>query len=581
MKISRKDTLKRVLKRTGKFKWLIFLSMILAVITVGSTLYINILIGGAIDNIIGAGNVDFTVVISTLVSIGICAVVVSISQWLMISLNNKITYSVVKHLRDDLFAHFQKLPLKYLDSKQNGNLVSRIIADVDQLSEGLLLGFTQIITGVMTILGTLAFMLYINVWIALVVVLITPLSFVVASFIAKKTHHLFTEQSSIRADQTAVVEESIGELKIVKAFSREDEVLDKFKAINDKLKACSVKAVFFSSLTNPATRFVNSIVYAGVGVFGAIGAINGALTVGSLTIFLSYANQYTKPFNEISGVVAEFQNALACAARVFEILDEPIIENEPTEKAIKTKIHGDINIDNISFSYTEDKPLITGFSLNVKSGEKVAIVGPTGCGKTTFINLLMKYYDVKSGNIFIDGTNTKNMSRNELRSYFGMVLQDTWLKAGSIKDNIKFANKNASDEDMINAAKSAHAHSFIKRLPNGYDTVISESASELSQGEKQLLCIARVMLNLPPMLILDEATSSIDTRTEAQIQKAFDKMMIGRTTFIVAHRLSTIAKADLILVMDNGKIVEQGKHEELLKNKGLYYNLYTSQFNLS
>ncbi len=574
----KKLTIKKILKRIGKFKPLILLSIILAVLTVGFTLYINILIGQAIDFIIGKDNVDFDNLYSLLIITAICTLIVGISQWCMHIINNKITFSVVKSLRDDVFKHIQKLPVKYIDSNTTGSIISRIITDIDKFSDGLILGFTQLLTGAMTIIGTLAFMLYINWIIALVVVLITPLSFVVASFIAKKTHYLFTMQSQIRAEQTSVIEESIGELKTVKVFNQEDEILDAYSEVNDRLKRCSVKAIFYSSITNPATRFVNSIVYAGVGVSGAIAAISGSLSVGSLTIFLSYANQYTKPFNEISGVVTELQNALACAARVFELLEEePIIENT-NEKLLKSEVKGNIEISDVAFSYSKEKELIKNFNLSVKSGEKVAIVGPTGCGKTTLINLLMRFYNADKGQILVDNIDTQKMSRQELRSYFGIVLQDTWLKSGTIKDNISLSKPNATKDEIISAAKSANAHSFIKRLPHGYNTMIDETGELLSAGQKQLLCIARLMLSLPPMLILDEATSSIDTRTEQKIQKAFDVMMKGRTTFIVAHRLSTIEKADTILVMKDGKIIEHGKHSELLGKNGFYKELYESQF---
>lgn len=578
MKDNKKDTIFKIFNRIKVYKLQLILSLMLAMVNVGFTLYINILVGLAIDNIIDQGNVNFEAVMSTLTLIAICALTVGISQWIMTMINNKITYSVVKNLRDDVFEHIQKLPLKYLDGNSSGSIVSKIITDIDQFAEGLLLGFTKLLTGIMTIIGTLIFMVYVNWAIALVVVCITPLSFVVANFIAKRSHSLFKLQSEIRGEQTSIIDEAIGELKVVKAFNQEEEILEKFDEVNDRLQYCSVKAIFISSITNPATRFVNSIVYAGVCLSGSIAAISGGFTVGSLTIFLSYANQYTKPFNEISGVIAEVQNALACAKRVFDLLEEPKLIDENKKDLDLNKVKGEIEIKNLEFSYSDDKELIKNFNLKVPAGAKVAIVGPTGCGKTTIINLLMRFYKAQSGEILIDGVNIKDISYNKLRSCFGMVLQDTWLKAGTIKENIMLSKPNATDEEIINAAKFAHAHSFIRRLPKGYDTEIGQAGGSLSQGQKQLLCIARAVLAIPSMLILDEATSSIDTMTEMQIQKAFDKMMIGRTTFIVAHRLSTIKKADVILVMKDGKIIENGNHEELLKNNGFYANLYHSQF---
>ncbi|MBQ7801524.1 MAG: ABC transporter ATP-binding protein [Oscillospiraceae bacterium] len=553
-------------------------SLLLALLHVAMTLYIPILVGNAIDCILDAGRVDFDTMAVYLRGVLLCAVIAAASQWVMNEINNRITYRVTRDIRDEAFCHIQVLPLRYLDRQSQGDLVSRVIADVDTFADGLLMGFTQLFTGVMTILGTLLFMVRISWQIALVVILITPLSLVVANFIARSTHSMFQEQSVTRGEQTALIDETIGQMKLVRAFGHEGEALEAFDEINGRLQSCSLKAIFFSSLTNPATRFVNSLVYAGVGLTGALMAISGGITVGNLTSFLNYANQYTKPFNEISGVITELQNALACAGRVFELIEKPARSPEPERLQMPEKVEGAVEIRDLSFSYVPEKPLIGDFNLSVKPGMRIAIVGPTGCGKTTFINLLMRFYDPDGGEILLDGVNTRNMDRGQLRRCVGMVLQDTWLKAGTIRENITMGKPDATDEEVIAAAKQAHAHGFIKRLPNGYDTVIGESDGQLSQGQKQLLCIARVMLCLPPMLFLDEATSSIDTRTEIRIQKAFDTMMRGRTSFIVAHRLSTIREADLILVMREGRIVEQGTHEELLARNGFYSELYRSQF---
>ncbi|MCM1412702.1 MAG: ABC transporter ATP-binding protein/permease, partial [Lachnospiraceae bacterium] len=559
--------------------WLLVgLSLILAAVTVILTLYIPILTGDAVDLLLGKGAVDFGGVFFIMKKIGIAIAVTAVSQWVMNTCNNHITYHVVKDIREDAFHRLEQLPLKYLDAHAYGDIVSRVIADVDTFADGLLMGFTQLFTGALTIFGTLGFMLYTNIPITLVVVCITPVSFLVARFIATKTYTMFKEQSETRGEQTSLIEEMIGSQKIVKTFSREEAVKEQFGEINGRLEKCSLKAIFFSSITNPATRFVNSLVYAGVGIFGALVAIKGGISVGRLSCFLSYANQYTKPFNEISGVITELQNALACAARIFELIDEePQVPDGPDAR-ILTNARGNVKLENVYFSYVPDKKLIENFNLDVKSGQRVAIVGPTGCGKTTVINLLMRFYDVDSGRIRVDGFNIRDITRGSLRTSYGMVLQETWLRAGTIRDNIKMGKPEASDEEVIQAAKASHAHSFIKRLPQGYDTVISEDGGSLSQGQKQLLCIARVMLCLPPMLILDEATSSIDTRTEIRIQKAFASMMEGRTSFIVAHRLSTIREADIILVMKDGNIIEQGSHETLLAQKGFYAELYHSQF---
>lgn len=577
-KAANKGTVRKVLKRIEKYKFYLIMSIIMAAITVVSTLYVPIMVGDAIDYIIGPSNVNFTMITQTLIRIAVVVGITALSQWIMNICNNKITYHVTRDIRDEAIDKIQRLPLKYIDGHSYGEIVSRVIADVDQFADGLLMGFTQFFSGVLTIVGTLIFMLTINPGITLVVVLITPVSLFVASFIAKRTFSMFKLQSETRGEQTALIDEMIGGEKVVKAYGYEDEAIEKFDEINERLQKCSLKAIFFSSITNPSTRFVNSLVYAGVAVSGAIIAINGGITVGQLSCFLSYANQYTKPFNEISGVITELQNAFACAARMFELLEEDE-EIKEAENAIEIKeADGTVALNNVSFSYVPDRKLIEDFNLNVKKGQRIAIVGPTGCGKTTIINLLMRFYDVDKGSIDVSGVNIKDMTRHSLRAGYGMVLQETWLKAGTIRENIVMGKPDATDEEVIEAAKAAHSHSFIKRLPNGYDTVIGEDGGSLSQGQKQLLCITRVMLTRPPMLILDEATSSIDTRTEIKIQNAFAKLMEGRTSFIVAHRLSTIQNADVILVMKDGHIIEKGNHEELLAKGGFYKNLYESQF---
>lgn len=573
-----KQTLKRVIAYIDKYKYLLFLSMILALVSVALTLYAPILVGEAIDNIISRDNVDFETIIIILIKLAVVIAVTALLQWIMNVCNNKIAYNVSRDLRQRAFNKIQRLPSSYLDTHSNGDIVSRVINDVDQLSDGLLMGFTQFFTGVVTIIGTIGFMLSINVWITLVVVLVTPLSFFIARFIAKRTYKMFSLQSQTRGEQTSFIDEMIANQKVADAYGMDEDNLKRFDDINDRLAAYSLKATFFSSITNPATRFVNSIVYALVALFGAIMAISGNITVGILSCFLSYANQYTKPFNEISSVVTELQNALACAARVFDLIEEEGIPDDKDDAIVLTNPEGEFVIHNLKFSYLPEKPLITDLNLKVKSGMTVAIVGPTGCGKTTLINLLMRFYDANSGEINIDGINILDISRRSLRENIGMVLQDTWLKSGTIKENIKLANPDATDSEVIEAAKAAYAHSFIKRLPNGYDTYIGEDGGSLSQGQKQLLCITRLMLSPPPILILDEATSSIDTRTEIKIQKAFNKLMKGRTTFVVAHRLSTIRNADIILVMNDGNIIEQGNHQELFEKRGFYYNLYNSQF---
>ena len=570
--------LRKILRRVRRYWPVLILSLVLAALYVAMSLYIPILVGKAIDAMIDMGKVDFAALRHSLTLVVICAAVASVSQWLMNEMNNRVTYQVTRDIRDEAFRHIQVLPLSYLDRHPQGEVVSRVIADVDTFADGLLMGFTQLFTGVLTILGTLLFMVRINWIIALVVILITPVSLVVADFIAKRTYSMFRLQTVTRGEQTALIDETIGEMKTVQAFGHEKASLEQFDEINDRLEKCSLRAIFFSSLTNPCTRFVNSLVYAGVGLAGALIAVSGGITVGNLTSFLSYANQYTKPFNEISGVVTELQNALACAGRVFELIETPARSPEPENPERPERVEGAVEIRDLRFSYTPEKPLIEDFNLSVKPGMRIAIVGPTGCGKTTFINLLMRFYDPNGGEIKLDGVNTRRMNRGELRRCVGMVLQDTWLKAGTVRENITMGKPDATEEEMIAAAKQAHAHSFIKRLPQGYDTVIGEGGGNLSQGQKQLLCIARVMLCLPPMLFLDEATSSIDTRTELRIQKAFDTMMKGRTSFIVAHRLSTIREADLILVMKDGHIVEQGNHQELLAKQGFYAQLYQSQF---
>lgn len=576
-----KEVLKKVSKYVGNYKIYLILSMVFAVISVAGTLYVPVLIGNVIDFIISKNNVDFAAITPILIRVCIIVAGVALCQWLMNVCNNKITFNVVRDMRDRAFRKIETLPISYIDSHPSGEIVSRIIADVDQFADGLLMGFTQFFTGIVTILGTLGFMLSINVWITIVVVVVTPMSFLIANFVAKKTHKMFMLQSETRGEQTAFIDEMIGNQKVVDAYSHGEENQEIFDEINNRLQKYSLKATFFSSITNPATRFVNAIVYAAVALFGALLAIKTnetTITVGILTCFLSYANQYTKPFNEISGVVTELQNAMACAERLFELLEEKSVEPDP-EDAIEIKdVDGKLTLSHINFSYTENKKLIENFNLSVAPGQRVAIVGPTGCGKTTLINLLMRFYDPISGTISLDERTYSQITRKSLRQNFGMVLQDTWLKSGTIRDNIKIGAPDATDEEVINAAKKAHSHSFIKRLPKGYDTEIGEDGGSLSAGQKQLLCITRLMLCRPPMLILDEATSSIDTRTEIRIQKAFATLMNGRTTFIVAHRLATIKEADIILVMRNGNIVEQGKHKELLAKKGFYYELYNSQF---
>lgn len=572
----------RVWKHIRKYWFYIACSLLFAALSVASQLYVPILTGNAIDFMLEAGKVDFAAVWSVLKAVLAATALTAVSQWIFGICNNKITYGVSRDLRNAAIAKIQKLPVSYLDAHPTGDLVSRVIADVEQFADGLLMGFTQFFTGLLTILGTLGFMLYVNVPITLVVVCVTPLSFVVAGFIAKKTFHNFRVQSEVRGQQTAFINEMIEGQKVVQAFCHEEESLEQFDGMNDRLQDASLKATFFSSITNPATRFVNNVVYAGVALVGALYAVAGGITVGQLSCFLSYANQYTKPFNEISGVVTELQNAMACAGRIFELLDEKERPEDAPGARVLTpeKVDGTVEIEDVSFSYVPERRLIEHFNLSVKPGQRVAIVGPTGCGKTTIINLLMRFYDADSGQIRVAGTDIRHITRNSLRKSYGMVLQDTWLKSGTIYENIAYGKPEASLEEVKAAAKAAHAHSFIRRLPEGYNTVISEDGGNISQGQKQLLCIARVMLCLPPMLILDEATSSIDTRTEIKIQNAFAKMMKGRTSFIVAHRLSTIREADIILVMENGRIIEQGTHENLLKKEGFYAKLYNSQYEL-
>ena len=572
----------RIWKHIRKYWFYIVCSLIFAALSVASQLYVPILTGNAIDHMIGVGKVDFVGVAAIVRVIVAATAVTAISQWIFGICNNKITYNVSRDLRNAAIAKIQRLPVSYLDAHPTGDLVSRVIADVEQFADGLLMGFTQFFTGVLTILGTLGFMLYVNVPITLVVVCVTPLSFIVAGFIAKKTYRNFHMQTEVRGEQTAFINEMIEGQKVVQAFCHEKENVDQFDEMNERLQKARLKAIFFSSITNPATRFVNYVVYAGVALVGALFAVSGGISVGQLSCFLSYANQYTKPFNEISGVVTELQNAMACASRIFELLDEEERTPDKADARVLTEeqVDGAVEISDVSFSYVPDRKLIEHFNLSVKPGERVAIVGPTGCGKTTMINLLMRFYDVDSGKICVSGTDIRDISRTSLRRSYGMVLQDTWLKSGTIYENIAYGRPDATKEQVIEAAKAAHAHSFIKRLPDGYDTVISEDGGNISQGQKQLLCIARVMLCLPPMLILDEATSSIDTRTEIKIQQAFASMMKGRTSFIVAHRLSTIREADIILVMDSGKVIEQGTHEELLAEKGFYAKLYNSQYEL-
>ena len=579
-KATQKETLQKILRYIKKYRLQVLLSVILAAVTVVLTLYIPILTGNAVDLIVDKGLVDMPGVLDIMLVIGIVMAATALAQWVMNTCNNYITYHVVKDIRDEAFAKLEKLPLKFLDSKSYGDIVSRVIADVDTFADGLLMGFTQLFTGVLTIVGTLLFMLATNVPITLVVVCITPVSFLVAKFIATRTYSMFKLQSETRGEQTGLIEEMIGNQKIVKIFSREEAVKEQFGEINGRLEKCSLKAIFFSSITNPATRFVNSLVYAGVGILGAFVAIKGGISVGRLSSFLSYANQYTKPFNEISGVVTELQNAIVCASRIFALIEEePQVADSADARVLEEdQVKGNVSLENVYFQYMPEKKLIQNFNLKVKPGQRVAIVGPTGCGKTTVINLLMRFYDVDQGAIRVEGTDIRDITRGSLRTSYGMVLQETWLRTGTILDNIRMGKPKATREEVIEAAKAAHAHSFIKRMPEGYDTVITEDGSGLSQGQKQLLCIARVMLCLPPMLILDEATSSIDTRTEIKIQNAFAKMMEGRTSFIVAHRLSTIREADVILVMKDGNIIEQGSHESLLAANGFYAQLYNSQF---
>ena len=573
-----KSAIKPLIKYIKPYWWLLGISLLFAVVSVGLTLYAPILMGYGIDKIIGEGRVDFDGIAPILIKLGIVVAVTGVTQWLMNLCNNKISYLVVRDIRTDAFNRLQKLPLKYIDSHLHGDIISRIITDIEQISDGLLMGFTQLFTGLVTIFGTLGFMLSINIKIALIVVIITPLSLFVARFIAKNTFSLFKKQSEARGEMTSLVEEMIGNQKIVKAFSYEDEAEQRFDETNLNLQQVGVKAVFFSSLTNPCTRFVNGIVYAAVAIIGAF-SVGAGFTVGQLNCFLTYANQYTKPFNEISGVITELQSAFASARRVFEIIEEPTEPADDVNAKRLTEVDGTLEVDNVYFSYSENVSLIENLNLSVKSGQRIAIVGPTGCGKTTIINLLMRFYDVNSGEIKISGVPIKECTRDSMRSMYGMVLQETWLKTGTIKENIAYGKPDATFDEIVSAAKSAHCHSFIKRLPNGYGTVISDEGSSLSQGQKQLLCIARVMLSLPPMLILDEATSSIDTRTEILIQRTFNEMMQGRTSFIIAHRLSTIVNADCILVMNAGHIVEQGTHKQLMKNQGFYADLYNSQFN--
>ena len=573
-----KETVLKVIQYIKKYWFYLAVSIVMAALTVTLTLYLPILTGQVIDLIVDMGMVDFAGVFRILKKMAAAIAVTAAAQWIMNVCNNKMAYRIVQDVRNEAFRKIEILPLKYIDGHSYGEVVSRVIADVDQFSDGLLMGFTQFFTGVITIIGTLGFMLSVNVWITGVVVLITPLSFLVASFIAKRTYTMFQIQSQTRGEQTALIEEMIGNQKVVQAFSHEDETMEAFDEINERLAKCSLKAIFYSSITNPSTRFVNNLVYAGVAVTGAIYAIHGGISVGQLSCFLTYANQYTKPFNEISGVVTELQNAIACAARIFALIEEEPQIPDAENALVLESVDGIVELKNVDFSYVPDRKLITDFNLSVQAGQRVAIVGPTGCGKTTVINLLMRFYDVQSGKICVDGTDIRDVTRSSLRNNYGMVLQETWLKAGTIRENIVMGKPDATEEEIITAAKLSHAHSFIKRMPQGYDTVIGEDGGNLSQGQKQLLCITRVMLCLPPMLILDEATSSIDTRTEIRIQQAFATMMKGRTSFIVAHRLSTIREADVILVMRDGNVIEQGNHESLLAKNGFYAKLYNSQF---
>ena len=577
---SQAATLKEVIRRLGRYRNFLVFSILFATVSVALTLYIPKLTGHAVDYVIGKGEVNFPGVIRVMIQIGVCTLITALAQWLMNVCNNKMTYQMVQDIRNEAFHKIEQLPLKYIDGHPYGEVVSRVIADVDQFSDGLLMGFTQLFTGIATIVGTFCFMLSVNVSITFVVVLITPVSFFVANFIAKRTFRMFRLQSEIRGEQTGLIDEMIGNQKVVQAFGRGEDATERFDEVNKRLQEASLRATFFSSITNPATRFVNSLVYTGVGITGAFAVVRGAMTVGQLSSFLSYANQYTKPFNEISGVVTEFQNAIACAQRVFTLIDEEPQIPEPENAVHLTDIDGNVKVEDVSFSYLPEQHLIEDFNLEVKPGQRIAIVGPTGCGKTTLINLLMRFYDVNAGSIKVEEIDIREMTRKSLRAGYGMVLQETWLKTGTIRENIAMGRPDATEEEIIEAAKASHIHNYIRRLPKGYDTWITEDGGGLSQGQKQLLCIARVMLCRPPMLILDEATSSIDTRTEIKIQQAFAKLMEGRTTFIVAHRLSTIREADVILVMKDGKIIEQGNHEVLMKKEGFYHHLYESQFSM-
>lgn len=577
---SQAATLKEVICRLGRYRIFLVFSILLATVSVALTLYIPKLTGHAVDYVIGKGKVNFPGVIQVMIQIGVCTLITALAQWLMNVCNNKMTYQMVQDIRNEAFDKIEQLPLKYIDGHPYGEVVSRVIADVDQFSDGLLMGFTQLFTGIATIIGTFCFMLSVNVSITFVVVLITPVSFFVANFIAKRTFRMFRLQSEIRGEQTGLIDEMIGNQKVVQAFGRGEDVTERFDEVNKRLQEASLRATFFSSITNPATRFVNSLVYTGVGITGAFAVVRGAMSVGQLSSFLSYANQYTKPFNEISGVVTEFQNAIACAQRVFTLIDEEPQIPEPEHAVHLTDIDGNVKVEDVSFSYLPGQHLIEDFNLEVKPGQRIAIVGPTGCGKTTLINLLMRFYDVNAGSIKVEDIDIREMTRKSLRAGYGMVLQETWLKTGTIRENIAMGRPDATEEEIVEAAKASHIHNYIRRLPKGYDTWITEDGGGLSQGQKQLLCIARVMLCSPPMLILDEATSSIDTRTEIKIQQAFAKLMEGRTTFIVAHRLSTIREADVILVMKDGKIIEQGNHEVLMKKEGFYHHLYESQFSM-
>lgn len=577
---SQAATLKEVICRLGRYRIFLVFSILLATVSVALTLYIPKLTGHAVDYVIGKGKVNFPGVIQVMIQIGVCTLITALAQWLMNVCNNKMTYQMVQDIRNEAFDKIEQLPLKYIDGHPYGEVVSRVIADVDQFSDGLLMGFTQLFTGIATIIGTFCFMLSVNVSITFVVVLITPVSFFVANFIAKRTFRMFRLQSEIRGEQTGLIDEMIGNQKVVQAFGRGEDATERFDEVNKRLQEASLQATFFSSITNPATRFVNSLVYTGVGITGAFAVVRGAMSVGQLSSFLSYANQYTKPFNEISGVVTEFQNAIACAQRVFTLIDEEPQIPEPEHAVHLTDIDGNVKVEDVSFSYLPGQHLIEDFNLEVKPGQRIAIVGPTGCGKTTLINLLMRFYDVNAGSIKVEDIDIREMTRKSLRAGYGMVLQETWLKTGTIRENIAMGRPDATEEEIVEAAKASHIHNYIRRLPKGYDTWITEDGGGLSQGQKQLLCIARVMLCRPPMLILDEATSSIDTRTEIKIQQAFAKLMEGRTTFIVAHRLSTIREADVILVMKDGKIIEQGNHEVLMKKEGFYHHLYESQFSM-